>query len=119
MATSVHLARHGSKGRPIYRIVASRKGAKRDGRFIEIIGTYDPRFSPARIILKEEKIQKWINYGAQFSETTRNLVNKTFPGLITKHEERQRAKIQAHRRKRKERAKAAGRTTQKKSARSK
>ena len=110
MAVTVHLARHGSKGRPFYRVVASRKGAKRDGRFLDILGTYDTNSNPAGIKLKEDKVKKWAAVGAEFTETTRGMVIKTFPGLLEEREKHQRAKIQAHRRKRKERMRAAGKS---------
>ncbi len=110
MAVTVHLARHGSKGRPFYRIVASPKGAKRDGRFLDILGTYDTNSNPALVKLKEDKVKKWASVGAQFTETTRNIVIKAFPGLLEEREKHQRAKTQEQRRKRKERARASGKS---------
>jgi small subunit ribosomal protein S16 len=65
----IRLRRVGAKRQPSYRIVAADKEAPRDGRFLEILGFYNPRTQPATIQLKEERIYEWMNKGAQPSES--------------------------------------------------
>jgi small subunit ribosomal protein S16 len=65
----IRLRRVGLKGQPSYRIVAADKEAPRDGRFIEILGHYNPRTQPATIQLQEERIFDWLSKGAQPSES--------------------------------------------------
>ena len=65
----LRLKRMGAKKQPSYRIVAADSRAPRDGRFIEILGFYNPRSNPAEIKLDEENILKWLNNGAQPTET--------------------------------------------------
>ena len=76
MAVKLRMTRMGAKKRPFYRIVAADSRSPRDGRFIEEIGTYDPNQDPAQVNLKEEEILKWLNNGAQPSDTVRNLLSK-------------------------------------------
>ncbi|MEE0831718.1 MAG: 30S ribosomal protein S16 [Longicatena sp.] len=71
----LRLKRMGSKRKPFYRIVAADSRAPRDGRFIEIIGTYNPTTNPASVTLNEELAVKWINNGAQPTETVRNILS--------------------------------------------
>ncbi len=65
----IRLRRIGAKMQPSYRIVAADKEAPRDGRFLEILGFYNPRTEPATIQLKEDRIYAWIDKGAQPSES--------------------------------------------------
>ena len=65
----LRLRQVGSKGQPSYRIVAAEKEAPRDGRFLEILGFYNPRTDPATITLKEERVYDWLSKGAQPSES--------------------------------------------------
>jgi small subunit ribosomal protein S16 len=65
----IRLRRIGLKGQPTYRIVAAEKEAPRDGRFLEILGVYNPRTNPATIKLKEDRIYHWMKNGAQPSES--------------------------------------------------
>ena len=76
MAVKMRLKRMGKKRNPIYRIVVADSRAPRDGRFIELLGTYNPCTNPAQVNLKEEEILKWLNNGAQPSDTVRNLLSK-------------------------------------------
>ncbi|CAN2039034.1 30S ribosomal subunit protein S16 [Candidatus Magnetomoraceae bacterium gMMP-15] len=76
MEVKIRLARHGAKKRPFYRIVAASSENSRDGRFIEIIGTYNPLTDPAKITLKQERIEYWIGRGAKPTNTVRNLLKK-------------------------------------------
>ncbi|HXV58893.1 MAG TPA: 30S ribosomal protein S16 [Gaiellaceae bacterium] len=74
MATRIRLARVGSKKNPIYRVVVADARSPRDGRFIEIVGRYNPQTSPSTIQLDEEKIRDWISKGAQPSDTVKRLL---------------------------------------------
>jgi len=69
----IRLRRIGLKGQPSYRIVVADKESPRDGRFIEIVGFYNPRTEPATIDVKEDKIYEWMNKGAQPSESVAQL----------------------------------------------
>jgi small subunit ribosomal protein S16 len=105
VAVKLRLARHGQKKKPFYRIVATEKESRRDGRYIEVVGTYNPKSDPPAVTLKEDKIRKWIAGGAQPSRVVSDLIGKRIPGLIKERAEAQRQKIQAQRKKRKARAK--------------
>ena len=76
MSVKIRLARYGSKKKPFYRIVVAAIESPRDGRFLEMVGTYDPIREPAVVTLKREKIQKWIDKGATPSSTVRSLLKK-------------------------------------------
>ena len=76
MAVKLRMTRMGAKKRPFYRIVAADSRSPRDGRFIELLGIYNPCTNPAQVNLKEEEILKWLNNGAQPSDTVRNLLSK-------------------------------------------
>ena len=73
----IRLARHGSKKRPVYRIVVARSESPRDGRFIDQIGLYDPTRTPALIQIDAEKLRAWRAKGAQPSLTVLHLIEKT------------------------------------------
>ena len=70
----VRMSRQGSKKRPFYRIVAADKRRARDGRFIELLGTYDPRTKAFK--LDDERFKHWLSHGAQASETVASLVRR-------------------------------------------
>ncbi|MBA2511671.1 MAG: 30S ribosomal protein S16 [Rubrobacter sp.] len=74
MAVKIRLARHGSKGKPFYRIVVADARSPRDGAFIERIGTYDPQTEPSDIKVDAEKARDWIGKGAQPTDQVRNLL---------------------------------------------
>ena len=76
MATKIRLKRMGAKKKPFYRIVVADSRAPRDGRFIEEIGYYNPNVEPAQIEVNVEAAQKWLNTGAQPSDTVRSLLKK-------------------------------------------
>lgn len=76
MAVKLRMIRMGAKKRPFYRVVAADSRSPRDGRFIELLGTYDPTKNPAVVTLKEDEILKWLNQGAQPSDTVKNLLSK-------------------------------------------
>ena len=69
----IRLRRVGAKKQPSYRIVAADKESPRDGRFLEILGFYNPRTEPATLTVKEDKIYKWLSQGAQPSDSVRQL----------------------------------------------
>jgi small subunit ribosomal protein S16 len=72
----IRLARTGSRKRPYYRIVAAEDSFRRDGRFLEILGTYDPLRKPAGIEVKSEAVLKWLSQGAQPSDTVKRILAK-------------------------------------------
>ena len=74
MAVKLRLTRIGSKKNPVYRIVAADSRSPRDGKFIEIVGRYNPQTDPSTIELDEEKIKGWIAKGAQPSSTVQKLL---------------------------------------------
>ena len=74
MATRIRLARIGSKKNPIYRVVVADARAPRDGRFIEIVGRYNPQTEPSTIELNEDKVRDWISKGAQPSDSVKRLL---------------------------------------------
>jgi small subunit ribosomal protein S16 len=76
----LRLRRMGAKKRPSYRIVAADSRAPRDGRFIEVIGTYDPLTDPATVKINEERAKHWLSNGAQPTDTVRALLRRE--GLI-------------------------------------
>lgn len=85
MAVKLRLRRMGAKKNPFYRIVAADSRSPRDGRFIEIVGTYDPKTNPATVTLKEVEIMKWLNDGAQPTDTVRSILSKA--GIMKKYAE--------------------------------
>ena len=74
MAVKIRLARHGAKKAPFYRVVASDGRARRDGRFLEILGRYNPRTTPSTVELDLEKVDAWIAKGAQPTEAAGKLI---------------------------------------------
>jgi small subunit ribosomal protein S16 len=74
MAVKLRLTRIGSKKNPIYRVVAADSRSPRDGRFIEIIGRYNPQTDPSTIELDEAKVKDWLDKGAQPSEAVSRLL---------------------------------------------
>jgi len=105
VAVVLRLARHGQKKRPHYRIVAAEKTFRRDGRFLEILGTYNPMVEPPALKIKEDRIKHWIEAGALPSQNIRSLIVKNIPGYIEAKEEGRLKKVQAKRKARKARAK--------------
>ena len=76
MAVKIRLRRMGAKKAPFYRIVVADSRYPRDGRFIEEIGTYNPRTEPTTVTVDAEKAKKWIANGAQPTDTVRDLLKK-------------------------------------------
>src|SRR3977135_252890 len=76
MAVSIRLRREGAKNRPYYKVVVADSRSPRDGKFIEIIGTYDPKKPDHNSSLKLDRIEHWMSKGAQPSDTVRSLIKK-------------------------------------------
>ncbi|MGQ9499624.1 MAG: 30S ribosomal protein S16 [Dissulfurimicrobium sp.] len=74
MAVKIRLTRMGRKKRPFYRVVAAEVGAKRDGRFLEILGTYDPLKNPYELKINTQRLEYWLAQGAQPSDTMSSLL---------------------------------------------
>lgn len=101
MAVTLRLSRHGQKKRPFYRIIATDVQKKRDGRYLEIVGTYNPMVNPPIVKLKEDRIRHWVGVGAGQSLLVRNLIKKNIPGLVEERTTNKQSKTQARRKKRK------------------
>ncbi len=76
MAVKLRLLRMGAKKKPFYRVVAADARTKRDGKYIELVGTYNPVVNPAEIKIDEEIALKWLSLGAQPTDTVKSLFNK-------------------------------------------
>ncbi|HZR33197.1 MAG TPA: 30S ribosomal protein S16 [Terriglobales bacterium] len=73
----IRLARMGARKQPYYRVVVIEKERARNGRSVEVVGTYNPRTSPASIDLKRDRIEHWVSKGATMSETVSKLMSKS------------------------------------------
>ena len=82
MAVKLRLQRFGAHKTPQYRIVSSDSRSPRDGKFIEILGQYDPISNSAKVNLNEEKVLAWLNNGAQPTDTVKSILSKE--GIIAK-----------------------------------
>ncbi len=76
MAVRIRLARMGATKKPFYRLVAADSDAPRDGKFLEILGTYDTKNNPALVQLHKEKVSRWLAKGAGLSESARAILRK-------------------------------------------
>jgi small subunit ribosomal protein S16 len=85
MAVRIRLKRMGAHKKPFYRVVVSDSRSPRDGRFIDEIGYYNPVAQPAQLKIDEEKALKWLQNGAQASDTARSLLSKA--GVLKKFHE--------------------------------
>jgi small subunit ribosomal protein S16 len=74
LAVAIRLTRVGARNNPIWRVVAADKRSPRDGRFIEVLGHYNPQTEPSTIELDEDKLRGWIQQGAQPSATVKRLM---------------------------------------------
>jgi small subunit ribosomal protein S16 len=94
MAVRIRLRREGRKKSPAYRIVVTESTMPRDGRFIEIIGTYQPRLGENSVTLKADRAHHWLDVGAQPSDTVRSILRRS--GVLkARHEARLAKKLQA------------------------
>ncbi len=76
MAVKIRLARHGAKKRPFYRIVVADGESPRDGRFLEMVGTYNPLLDPAEIRVKTDRVKYWLDQGARPTDTVKSILKK-------------------------------------------
>ncbi len=83
MAVRIRLARMGAKKKPFYRFVAADSEAPRDGRFLEILGYYDPMKDPAVVEIHQDKVNYWLGKGASVSESAGALLRKQ--GVLKSH----------------------------------
>ena len=76
MAVKIRLTRLGAKKKPYYRLVAADSEAPRDGKFLEILGSYDPMKDPAAVTVHKEKVQHWLGKGAMVSGSAKAILKK-------------------------------------------
>jgi small subunit ribosomal protein S16 len=100
LAVKIRLARHGAKKAPYYRVVVADGRARRDGRFIEIVGRYNPRVTPSFVEIDLEKVDAWIAKGAQPTEAAGKIIaiargEKEIPAEETKQSKKAVAKVAA------------------------
>src|SRR5262245_39089224 len=106
---AISLVRMGAKKSPFYRVVVKEKRSKRDGKYIENVGTYNPMADPAEVNLKHDRVQYWISVGAQPTETVASLIKNNpeqseeekaaaAQARIDKREAEKQAKIEAQKR---------------------
>ncbi len=75
----IRLARTGARKQPHYRVVVIEKERARNGRPVEVVGTYDPRTSPGGIVLKRDRVEYWVSKGAKMSDRVRKIFSKPAP----------------------------------------
>jgi small subunit ribosomal protein S16 len=83
MATRIRLQRHGKKGKPFFHLVAADSRARRDGKFIEKLGTYNPNTNPATIEINFDRTLNWVQVGAEMSDTARAILS--YKGVLYKN----------------------------------
>lgn len=76
MAVKMRLTRTGAKGKPSYRVVVANSESPRDGKFLEILGNYNPGKNPAEVVLKEDRVREWLSKGAKPTLTVSQLLQK-------------------------------------------
>ncbi|PID73997.1 MAG: 30S ribosomal protein S16 [Desulfobacterales bacterium] len=76
MGVKIRLARHGARKRPFYRVVVADSESPRDGRFLEVVGTYNPLRDPAEVLFKDERVAYWMDQGAKPTNTVKNLLKQ-------------------------------------------
>ncbi len=76
MSVKIRLARYGAKKKPYYRIVVASTDAPRDGKFLEMVGTYDPLKEPAVVTLKQDRLKAWMDKGAVPTATVKSILRK-------------------------------------------
>ncbi len=82
MPVRIRLTRKGRKKQPFYRIIVADSQAPRDGKFLDVVGTYDPMQDPAVVKLDTEKLQEWMGKGATPTGTVKNLIDKYVAPVI-------------------------------------
>jgi small subunit ribosomal protein S16 len=106
MAVKIRLARHGRHKLPYYRVVVADSEMRRDGRYLELVGSLNPLTQPSTISLKEDRIKYWVGVGAIPTDTVAQMIEKKIPGYLKDIEKSRSEKIRSARAKRKARAKA-------------
>ena len=86
MAVKIRLARYGAKKKPFYRVIAADTRFPRDGRFLEVLGTYDPRNKTTGINLNLEAIRTWVSRGAEISDSVRRIMRHSNRATETQQE---------------------------------
>jgi small subunit ribosomal protein S16 len=76
MALVIRLRRQGGRKKPFFRIIVADSRSPRDGRLVDQLGTYDPKFNPPRVTLRHEELERWIKVGAKPTETVRKLIKQ-------------------------------------------
>ena len=76
MSVKIRLSRHGAKKKPYYRIVVSDSRSPRDGKFIEQVGSYDPKAASGGVKINKEKVEKWLKQGARPTQTVSEFIEK-------------------------------------------
>ena len=79
----IRLARVGARKQPHYRVVVIEKARARNGRPVEVVGTYNPRTNPASVLLQRERIDYWVSKGAQLSDRVSKLLSKQAPAAAS------------------------------------
>jgi small subunit ribosomal protein S16 len=79
----IRLSRTGARKQPYYRVVVIEKERARNGRPVEIVGTYNPRTNPASVELKRERIEYWVSKGAQLSDRVSKILSRPVPAATT------------------------------------
>ena len=105
MAVKIRLTRMGDKKSPFYRIVVADSRSPRDGKFIEVLGTFNPLVEPAEIKIQNDLVQSWIAKGATPTDTARAVLVKAGALKATKHKPKRNAKVVAPKPKKKEKSK--------------
>ena len=77
MSVKIRLSRHGGKKKPFYRIVVSDSRSPRDGKYIEQVGSYDPKSVSGGVTMNREKVEKWLKQGARPTQTVSELIKKS------------------------------------------
>ncbi|MEA2627315.1 MAG: small subunit ribosomal protein [Candidatus Binatota bacterium] len=77
MSVTIRLSRHGAKKRPFYRIVVADSRYPTDGRYVELVGTYDPKTNPPQVKLQHDKVAHWLARGARPTSTVASLLKRT------------------------------------------
>lgn len=111
MAVTLRLTRRGSSKRPFYRIVAAPKEKPRDGRFLEVLGWFNPRAKTDSVFMELDRVRYWVERGALPSSVVAGLIKKQLPGFLEERTKHQLSKITAARKKRKARLAGSSKTT--------
>jgi len=107
MAIKIRLRRQGRTNRPFYRLIVADSKERRDGKYIEMLGWYNPVQEDNNLSIKDDRVRYWLERGAQLTEKVETLVARAAPEIIREKRERERAKRAREQVKRRTRRKAA------------